>query len=47
MCYKVGVKGVEIDPFRIASQFYDSNVFQMACDPHSISQIINLQTLPL
>lgn len=47
MCYKVGVKGVEIDPFRIASQFHDLSVFQMACGPHPISQIINLQTLPL
>jgi hypothetical protein len=39
MCYKVGVKGVEIDSFRIASQFDDSSVFQMACGPHPISQI--------
>jgi hypothetical protein len=37
MCYKVGVKGVEIDPFIIASQFHDSSVFQMAYDPRPIS----------
>jgi hypothetical protein len=47
MYYKVGVKGVEIDPFRIASQFHDSNVFQMACGPHSISQIINFADLTI
>jgi len=47
MCYNVGVKGVEIDPFRIASQFHDSSVFQMACGPHPISQIINFTDLTI
>jgi hypothetical protein len=47
MCYKVGVKGVEIDPFRNASQFHDSSVFQMACGPHPISQIINFADLTI
>ena len=29
----IGVKGMEVDSFRIASQFHDS----MACGPHPIS----------
>ena len=47
MYYKVGVKGVEIDPFRNTSQFHDSSVFQMACGPHPISQIINFADLTI